>query len=125
MLEKLGKHIEKNGAEAVLPQNLTEDLLNFISEEANTFMLGGYSVSCVSCIKFCVLGILCYQKKSGEFEVKIDELERFMALYATAISCEKITRYTYFEIERPTLDNILDENHQFEIPFPFLHRKFW
>ncbi len=119
MIQRLAEVYDKNGAEALLPQNLPEDVYDFLQEQADPFIADelGEEDAGFACLLFCVLMILDYQNggNGGEVEVPVEGLHRHMERYCFTLALESITRITDQKVERATLQNIFDEDRQVEI----------
>lgn len=122
-LDRFVKEVIRKGAEALLPQNLTQEWLDILLEEANYFE-PGYDQDFPENLLLAVVEILSYQKGYPE-QIEIDEKELLdsMEKYIIALAGEDVTRKTEIGIEPPTLENVLRDDRQVtaykkQPPFP-------
>ncbi|MGM0609279.1 MAG: glyoxalase superfamily protein [Candidatus Muiribacteriota bacterium] len=98
------------GHESLLPQNLTDYLLNILIDEY-------YVSEKISGFLFVILAILSYEQNTYEIILSIEDLYEHMELYYIALEMEYINRRKVIVFERPTIDNLFDPNRSISFEF--------
>ncbi len=120
-VDKLHRHIKKNGAKGLLPQNLTNELLDRMLLEVDALERDETDEIPSSTL---LLSILYLADPSADFnkkmEITIDpeELMEYFDLYMIAIMLEEKRRANEVKIAAaslPTIENIFDQNRKIEI----------
>lgn len=95
---------------SLLPQNLEDDLLRVLNEQAYLFLLGkesdeqGY---------LTILGLLLATEKDLSFKASRQDLQSAMKGYCFSVIMEQLKRHGFITIEKQfSLDDVL--NYQFE-----------
>lgn len=105
MVNKLIAEIEKIGAAACLPRNMSDELLTCMEKEFDLLKAGDESVaqSCLLCGLFIILS---HKVGSNEVKIPADEFYVRMDEYRMEIALEKIHRVTEVKYEAATLETI-------------------
>ena len=115
LLSKFANEVLSRGASALLPFNLSMEWLAVLQKMADDFLdLNFQSENCADVgdhvdpiLSASVSEILAYQQ-GGTTEIAPEELIKKITIYAIQITIETIRRESKIEVERPSLDNILD-----------------
>jgi hypothetical protein len=132
MLNQFVDEVVANGAEAVLPQNLDDKWLDMIYTASKLFLKAtasqaegkdkkAYDFSDLysNLMLTSVMEIVHHQKgflpDSNTIKIPEEEIYEYILCYAMAVVYESISREAELIIMPPTLDNIFDREHFFEI----------
>lgn len=115
-VEKLREHVEKYGLKGLLPQNLTDELLDRMNLEGDAINEDTTEETPSSTLLMAILYFKHGSKKMlNMMKIEIDPelLMEQMSLYLTALRLEDMMRKKDIEISDdslPTLKNIFDKN---------------
>jgi hypothetical protein len=105
--EEVLSKIKDITAEQLLPQNLHQDIFDYMLDEADSLRSDDPEITVLLAV---VTKILFHVRKTDSIKIMEDELMSYIEKYALAISLEEITRKTDIAVEPPTLDNIFSRN---------------
>ncbi|MBW2409051.1 MAG: hypothetical protein JRF72_04570 [Deltaproteobacteria bacterium] len=122
LLSKFANEVLSRGASALLPYNLNAGWLAELQKMADDFLdLNFQSENCADVgddvdpiLSACVSEILFHQQ-GGTTEIAPDELVKKITIYAIQITIETIRRESRIEVERPSLENILNADRLAEM----------
>ena len=115
-LDRFLQDVIPQGAQALLPQHLSEEWLDALLEEAEIFTSAPAQEereqSCPGLLA-AVLMILDYQhghplETLGKLEVTVERLFTCLECYAACLAIEQVNRATTIHGEPPTLDTIFN-----------------
>ena len=115
LLSKFANEVLSRGASALLPYNLSMQWLTALQKMADDFLdLNFQTENCADVgdvvdpiLSACVSEILSYQQ-GGTTEIAPEDLIKKITIYAIQITIETIRRESKIDVERPSLENILD-----------------
>jgi len=125
-LNKLLKQIKNNGIKCLLPQNLTDELLDQLLLEADALYNDETEKLPPSTLFLAILHLTSKTsptKKIVKIEIATETLMDYFAFYATSLKLEELRRKEAIVIAEdslPTLDNIFDKNRMIGIKQDFL-----
>ncbi|HLC17027.1 MAG TPA: hypothetical protein VJL89_12465 [Thermodesulfovibrionia bacterium] len=117
------KEVVQKDVKGLLPQNLSDEWLEILSEEAEEFInfqegLPTDEKSTMSALVITVLTILQHQQGNKKrIKVTSEELVRAFQNYIIALSAEEISRKTEIKVEPPTLENIFSNDRQVKVRY--------
>jgi len=117
---KLIAHVKKYGIKGLLPQNLTNDLLDRMILEGNTLDEDRTEETPMSVVLLAILHLISGPKISKKMEIRIDPellMEHFDS-YIALLKIEDLRRKKDIEISNeslPTLENIFDSKRSIDI----------
>lgn len=117
---KLIAHIKKYGIKGLLPQNLTDELLDRMNLEGNAMDEDRTEETPMSVVLLAVLHLISGSKISEEMKIEIDPellMEHFYS-YIALLKIEDMRRKKDIEISNeslPTLENIFDSKRNIDI----------
>lgn len=117
---KLITHVKKYGIKGLLPQNLTDELLDRMNLEGNTMDEDRIEEVPMSVVLLAVLHLISGPNISMEMEIRIEPellMEHFYS-YITLLKLEDLRRKKDIEISNeslPTLENIFDSKRNIDI----------
>lgn len=117
---KLIAHVEKYGIRGLLPQNLTDDLLDRMNLEGNTLDEDRAEEIPMSVVLLAILHLINGPKISKKMEIRIEPellMEHFYS-YIALLKIEDMRRKKDIEISNeslPTLKNIFDSKRSIDI----------
>ena len=119
-INKLLKLIKKNGIKCLLPQNLTDEILHRMIQEADAIDNDTTDEIPSSSLLLAILHLASGSKITKQMEITIPEeqLMDYFSLYVTAIRLELMKRkgdITISDNSLPTLNNIFDKNRKMDI----------
>ena len=119
-VDKLYRHVEKNGIKGLLPQNLTDELLDKMNLEADAINEDKTGESPSSTLLMAVLYLVGGSKISKKMEIKIDQelLMEYFDLYVLSLRFEDMRRKKVISMSiesLPTLKNIFDPERSMDI----------
>jgi len=122
LLSKFANEVLSRGASALLPFNLSLEWLTALQKMADDFLdLNFQSEDCSDVgdvvdpiLSACVSEILSYQQ-GGSTEITADDLIKKITIYSIQITIETIRRGSGNDMERPSLENILDADQLAEL----------
>jgi hypothetical protein len=122
LLSKFANEVLSRGAEALLPQNLSLEWLTALQEMADDFLdlnfqtgdCSGVGNDVDPILSACVSEIL-FHRQGGTTEIAPDDLIRKITIYSIRITIETIRRESGNDMQRPTLENILDADQLVEL----------
>jgi hypothetical protein len=122
LLSKFANEVLSRGAAALLPFNLSLEWLAALQKMADDFLdLNFQSKDCSDVgdvadpiLTACVSEILSYQQ-GGTSEIAPDDLFKKITIYSIQITIETIKRESGNDMQRPTLENILDTEQLTEL----------
>ena len=120
-IDKLFKHIKKQGTKGLLPQNLPDELLRRMNLEAEAIRNDKTEETPSSTLLLSILHLADPTARfDNNIEIKIepDILMEYFDLYMVALKLEEMRRNQEVEIDEsslPTLQNIFDKNRTFNI----------
>ncbi len=119
-LNKLRRLIKKNGIKYVLPQNLTDELLHRMIQEADAIDSGTTEETPSSTLFMAILHIESKSILKGNMEIKMapEELMEYFSLYVTSIRIEEKRRKKEIRVDEdslPTIENIFDKTRTINI----------
>lgn len=108
------------GATAALPQNIPDQWLDALLDEADLFAPGEPDPEDVNRVEDCCAGLLgavfvLLMEQRGhpdKLEVAASTLMSHLHCYILALSAERVSRDTDIRVEPPTLVNIFDEERE-------------
>lgn len=105
MIDKLIAEVAKNGANACLPHNMSDELLACMDCELEAMSEGRDSEasSCVLCGLFILLS---YRAGSKNVKISAEELNARLNEYRMEIAFEKVHRVSEYKYEAATLQTI-------------------
>ena len=114
-LDKLHRHIKKYGTKGLLPQNLTDELLNKMNLEADAIDEERTEETPSSTLLMTILNLEndCKMSKTIEIKIAPERLMEYFSLYITTLRLEDMRRKKDIEVSDeflPTLKNIFDKN---------------
>jgi len=117
MLSKFGNEVLLHGPDALLPQNLNKEWLNWLQKMAEDFLDGSYDLE--ECKKpediadpilsVCVSEILRSQH-NDKTDISVEEMLEKITIYSVSLLIEAVDRKSNIGIEQPTLEDILSWN---------------
>jgi len=122
LLSKFANEVLSRGTAALLPFNLSLEWLTALQKMADDFLdLNFQSEDCSDVgdvvdpiLTACVSELLSYQQ-GGTSEIAPDDLIKKITIYSIHITIETIRRESGNDMQRPTLENILDADHLAEL----------
>ena len=120
-IDKLLKHIKKQGTKGLLPQNLPDDLLKRMNLEAEAIRNDATEEIPSSTLLLSILHLADPTVNlNNQVEVRIepDLLMEYFDLYMVALKIEEMRRNEEMEIDEsslPTLQNIFDIDRKIDI----------
>ncbi len=119
-LNKLRRLIKKNGIKCLLPQNLTDELLNRMVREADAIDDDTVDETPSSTLLMAILHLESKTIIKGDMEIKMapETLMEYFSLYVTSVRIEEKRRKKEIYITEeslPTLENIFDKNRSMDI----------
>ena len=120
-IDKLLKHIKKQGTKGLLPQNLPDDTLKRMSLEAEAIRNDATEEVPSSTLLLSILHLADPSVNlNNQVEVKIepDLLMEYFDLYMVALKIEEMRRKKEVEVNEsslPTLQNIFDMDRKIEM----------
>ena len=117
------KEVVQKDVKGLLPQNLSDEWLEILSEEAEEFInfqegLPTDEKSTMSALVITVLTILQHQQGNKKrIKVTSEELVRAFQNYIIALSAEEISRKTDIKVEPPTLKNIFRNDRKVKVHY--------
>ena len=116
-LHQFLEEVSTKGAEAVLPQHLSDAWLAALLEEGNALTEGESEEEPCAGLLAAVLKILDYQSGApfarGEpLEVSTQALLSSINYYVLCLAMEEVSRRTDIKAEPPTLDNMFQEDRE-------------
>lgn len=119
-LHKLRKLIKKNGIKSLLPQNLTDELLYRMIQEADAIDNDTTEETPSSALLIAILHLESKSKMKKGLEIKIEpeKLMEYFSLYTTFIRIEEKRRKKEIFISEeslPTIENIFDKNRTMDV----------
>ena len=122
LLSKFANEVLSRGASALLPFNLSSEWLAELQIMADDFLdLNFQSENCADVgdnvdpiLSACVSEILSHPQ-AGTTEIAPEELIKKITIYAIQITIETIRRESRIEVEKPSLENILDADRLAEM----------
>ncbi len=131
MINRFIDEVVSQGAEAVLPQNLSEEWLDMIYVAARNFLQTAmtidentpeeeilsdeYSMMMLSAVVEIVQCQSGYSQTDGPAEIQEEQVFEYISCYALAIVLESIARESDMDIAHPGVDDIFDRERLFEI----------
>ena len=114
-LNKLRRLIKKNGIKYLLPQNLTDELLHRMIQEADAIDSGTTEETPSSTLLMAILHLESKSILKGNMEIKMapEELMEYFSLYVTSVRLEDKRRKKEIQVAEdslPTIENIFDGN---------------
>ena len=119
---KLIAHVKKYGIKGLLPQNLTDELLDRMNLEGDAMDEARTEDTPMSVVLLAVLHLINGPKISETMEIKIDPellMEHFYS-YTALLKIEDMRRKKDIEVSNealPTLENIFDPKRSIDITF--------
>lgn len=118
--DKLYRHVKKNGTKSLLPQNLTDELLDKMNLEADAINEDRTEEAAASTLLMAVLCLANGSKISKKMEIKIDSelLMEYFDLYILSLRFEDMRRKKDIDMSSeslPTLKNIFDPARTMDI----------
>lgn len=119
---KLIAHVKKYGIKGLLPQNLTDELLDRMNLEGDAMDEDRTEETPMSVVLLAVLHLINGPKISETMEIKIDPellMEHFYS-YTALLKIEDMRRKKDIEVSNealPTLKNIFDPKRNIDITF--------
>ncbi len=119
-LNKLHRLIKKNGIKCLLPQNLTDELLNRMTREANAIDDDTVEETPSSTLLMAILHLKSKSIIKGGMEIKMapEELMEYFSLYVTSVRIEEKRRKKEIYVtddSLPTIENIFDKTRTMDI----------
>ncbi len=119
-LNKLRRLIKKNGIKCLLPQNLTDELLNRMVREADAIDGDTVEETPSSTLLMAILHLESKSIIKGNMEIKMapEELMEYFSLYVTSVRIEEKRRKKEIRVSEdslPTIENIFDKNRTMDI----------
>ena len=114
-IQKLQKLIKKNGIKCLLPQNLTDELLNRMIREADALVNDTTNEMPSSTLLIAILHLESKSKMKKRMEIEMEEgkLMECFNLYIISLRIEEKRRNKEIFIlneSLPTIENIFDKN---------------
>lgn len=114
MLSKFSNEVLVRGADAVLPQNLSDFWLQTLQKCCDDFLDSNFAVDqCSEALDMgdplliaCVHELL-HRRRGSRSEVAADELAEHVTIYALSVTMETIRRQSDIAMAPPTVDNLL------------------
>ncbi|BBO84592.1 hypothetical protein [Desulfosarcina ovata] len=114
MLSRFSNEVLSRGANAVLPQNLSQGWLKSLQKFCDDFLDHNFAIDQCSekldmgnpILTACVHEVMGSGHRS-DAEISADELAENVTIYALSITMETIRRESDMEMTPPTLDNLL------------------
>ena len=113
--EQFSNEVLKQGASAVLPQNLPEHWLSALLEEAEIFQEGDSADIDNTCAGLLSAVFIIVSEQSGypeKIEIPGETLMRYLSYYIITLSAESVSRNTDIWVEPPTLENVFQEDRE-------------
>ena len=111
-MDRFIKEVVSKGVEGLLPQNLTQEWLDILLEEAN-HLEPDSDQDFPKNLFLAVIKILFHHKGyPDKIEVTDEELFEYIEKYTIALAGEDIARKTDIDIEPPTLNNVLSDDRK-------------
>lgn len=113
--EQFSAEVLKRGARAVLPQNLPEQWLNALLQEAEIFQQDDSSHVEDCCAGLLSAVLVLHAQHNGNpttMEIAASTLMRYLSYYIVALSAESVSRHTDIQVEPPTLENIFQDDRE-------------
>jgi hypothetical protein len=115
LLSKFANEVLSRGASALLPFNLSMEWLTALQKMADDFLdINFQSENCAEVgdvvdpiLSACVAEILSHQQ-GATTEIAPEDLIKKITIYSIQITIETIRRESGIDVERPSLENILD-----------------
>jgi hypothetical protein len=115
LLSKFANEVLSRGASALLPFNLSMEWLTALQKMADDFLdINFQSENCAEVgdvvdpiLSACVSEILSHQQ-GATTEIAPEDLIKKITIYSIQITIETIRRESGIDVERPSLENILD-----------------
>ncbi len=122
LIDKLYRHVKKNGTRGLLPQNLTDEILYKMNLEADAINEDKTVEAPDSTILMAVLHLAGGSKISKKMEIKIDPelLMEYFDLYILSLRFEDMRRKKVISMSiesLPTLKNIFDPKRNIHTSF--------
>jgi len=119
-LNKLRRLIKKNGIKCLLPQNLTDELLNKMLREADAIDNNTTEETPSSTLLMAILQLKSKSIIKIDMKIKMspEELMESFSIYVTYLRMEQKRRKNEIYVtdeSLPTLENIFDENRTLDI----------
>lgn len=117
---KLIAHVKKYGIKGLLPQNLTDELLDRMNLEGNTIDEDRTEEIPMSVVLLAILHLISGPKISKNMEIRIEPellMEHFYS-YIALLKIEDMRRKKDIEVSNeslPTLENIFDSKRSIDI----------
>ena len=114
MLAKFNNEVLKNGADAVLPQNLNKEWLNILQKMAEDFLEANYDLeqckqprdNADPILSVCVSEILRSQQNDKP-DISDEDIFKKIPVYSLSLIIEAVNRESDLGMEEPSLENIL------------------
>ncbi|HSO20198.1 MAG TPA: hypothetical protein VLT88_12100 [Desulfosarcina sp.] len=114
MLSRFSNEVLSRGADAVLPQNLSDFWLEALQKRCDDFLDVNFAVDqCTETLDMgdpilvaCVHEIL-HRQRGGGVDVSAEDLAEHVTIYALSVTMETIRRQSDIAMAPPSVDNLL------------------
>jgi hypothetical protein len=112
--KRFAAEVLQQGADAVLPQNLSDRWLNALLEEAEIFQEEDSDIeeTCAGLLSAVILILSQHSGHPDQMEIPVTTLLCCMSYYVMTLSGESVSRHTDIWVEPPTLENIFQEDRE-------------
>lgn len=120
-IDQLNDCIKKDGIQCLLPQNLTDEILDRMILEAHVLDTNMTDNTPPSTIFKAILQLELQSKVISDgmrFEIDVDKLSNYLNYYIASIRIEDLRRHKVINLPEdslPTVDNIFDKNRVLEL----------